>query len=257
MKIFFALIFGVFFAITQMGTAFADDSSPVGWHWYNYVDSPLPDQQQEQPNVNKLTPTQTLEIIQKGYQEALNAAVINPTEQNVAQYLAMQGWIANQSAAFAGMYPKALLDNPQLDNRIQNPTEQMATQLIGEQRSTNAQAAVKKIAASNGILFFYRGGNRIDESMCQVVSLFAKANQIAIIPVSVDGQVSASFPDSRIDSGQAQNLGIQYFPATILVNTQTRQVQPLAYGFKTQDELLQQFLLIANNFRASYMGGSQ
>ena len=244
-----SLCLGLLFA---SGVAFADDSSPVGWHWYNYVESPLADQKPA-PNVNNLTPTQTMQEIQKGYQEALTTASLYPTEQNVARYLEMQEWIENQSADFAAMHPKVLLDYPQLDNRIEHPTEQIATQLVGEQQSVQEQAALKELVANNGILFFYEGANQLDELMCQVVSQFAAANQIAIIPISVDGKISEFFPNSRVDSGQAAKLGIRYFPATILVNPETDQSQPVAYGFLTQDELLQRFLLSANDFKPSYI----
>lgn len=249
------VLFSIILLAIGINVASADDQyDPVGWHWYNTPLSQAADQNQQ--NLSSLNPTQKLEVIQKGYKEALDAAVINPTEQNVAQYLEIQEWIEKQSALFAAAHPKVLLDYPQLDSHIQNPTEQIATQLVGQQLHSDQQAALKQIAATNGILFFYRGGNQMDELMCQVVSQFAQANQIAIIPVSIDGQISEFFPNSRTNNGEAQALGLKYFPATILINPETHQAQPVAYGFLSQDELMQRFLLIANNFKPTYLGGN-
>ncbi len=238
--------------------ALADAPPAIGWHWYNYVDSPVdhPAKSKKKPvDLSQLSPTQALEIIKQGYQEALNQAVIDPNEENVKQYLAMQEWMENQSSLFAAQYPKVLLDYPQLDSRIQHPTEQLATQVVGEKVSADQRAALKALAQSNGVLFFYRGGNSLDELMAKIMQQFASINQIALIPVSMDGNVSASFPDSRIDHGQAAKLGVQAFPAVMLVNPDTHQVQPVMYGFATMDELLQRFLLIANNFKPTYLGG--
>ena len=239
-------------------TVFADveDSSPIGWHWYDYTDSPLSPVTKKQPYLSDLTPTQAVKIIKDGTQEALNAAVLDPSEQNVMQYLAMQKWVTDQSSQFAAQYPKVLLDDPALDPHIQNPTEQMATQMMGQQMNQDQQKALKTLAAQNGVLFFYRGGNSMDELMCKVMAQFVSIYQIAIIPVTVDGQVSAAFPNSRQDEGKSAKLGISYFPAIMLVNPATDAIQPVAYGFLSQDELLKRFLLIANHFKPSYMGGT-
>jgi conjugal transfer pilus assembly protein TraF len=148
------------------------------------------------------------------------------------------------------------LDDPALDPHIENPTEQMATQMRGQQMNQDQQKALQALAAQNGILFFYRGGNPMDELMCKVMQQFVSIYHIALIPVTVDGQVSAAFPKSRQDEGQSNKLGIAYFPAIILVNPSTGAIQPVAYGFLSQDELLKRFLLIAHHFKPTYLGGT-
>lgn len=234
----------------------ADVSGPIGWHWYDYTDSPLAPQSKKQSSLSDLTPTEAVNIIKAGTQEALNAAVLDPSEQNVMQYLVMQKWVTDQSAQFAAQYPKVLLDNPALDPHIENPTEQMATQMMGQEMNQDQQKALQALSAQNGVLFFYRGENPMDELMCKVMQQFVSTYHIALIPVTVDGQVSAAFPQSRQDEGKSSKLGIAYFPAIILVNPSTGGIQPVAYGFLSQDELLKRFLLIANHFKPTYLGGT-
>ncbi|VAX52170.1 conjugal pilus assembly protein TraF (plasmid) [Escherichia coli] len=41
---------------------------------------------------------------------------------------------------------------------------------------------------------------------------------LSVIPVSVDGVINPLLPDSRTDQGQAQRLGVKYFPAMMLVD---------------------------------------
>jgi conjugal transfer pilus assembly protein TraF len=58
--------------------------------------------------------------------------------------------------------------------------------------------------------------------MAGVVADFAKTNGISLIPVSVDGQVAASLPQSRPDTGQSQSMNITHFPALYLVDPGAR-----------------------------------
>lgn len=73
-----------------------------------------------------------------------------------------------------------------------------------------------------------------------------------MIPVSVDGVVNPLLPDSRMDQGQAEQLGVKFFPAMMLVNPKSGQVKPLSYGFISQDDLAKQFLYVSSDFKPNF-----
>lgn len=220
---------------------------PQGWHWYNVPVTTT------QPSISNLTPTEQLKVIQQGYDEAKAQAILYPTESNVTLYLEMQQFMTDHASDFAAMWPEVLLDHPELNYHITHPTEQAVSQAINGQKTSDEVTAVQALAAQNGILFFYRGNQQIDQEMAQNIANFAKTYNIAVLPVSVDGNVLTSiFQNSKVDHGEAAKLGIQYFPAVILFNDQTKKVQPIAYGYLAQDELLQQFLLVYSNFKAEF-----
>lgn len=222
---------------------------PEGWHWYNV---PAVPGSQETPSIKNLTPLQQLKIIQQGMDEAKARATLYPTEANVTAYYEMQAFALDQSSAFAAMTPKMLLDHPALNYQITHPTEQAIVHEVNGQKTTDEVSAVKALAATNGILFFYRGKQLIDQQMAQNVKNFATAYNIAILPVSVDGTILPVMTNSQVDHGEAAAMGIQYFPAVVLFNDETHTIQPVAYGYLAQDELLQQFLLVYTHFKAEF-----
>lgn len=57
---------------------------------------------------------------------------------------------------------------------------------------------------------------------------------------------------SRTDQGQAEQLGVKFFPAMMLVNPKSGQVKPLSYGFISQDDLAKQFLYVSSDFKPNF-----
>ena len=55
-----------------------------------------------------------------------------------------------------------------------------------------------------------------------------------------------------MDQGQAERLGVKYFPAMMLVDPKSGQVKPLSYGFISQDDLAKQFLYVSNDFKPNF-----
>ena len=70
------------------------------------------------------------------------------------------------------------------------------------------------------------------------------------MPVSVDGIKADDLPQTRLDKGQAEQLGVRYFPAIVLVNPKEEQFVPVAYGLTTQDRLIRHLNAVANHFNA-------
>ncbi|WP_410401192.1 conjugal transfer protein TraF [Escherichia coli] len=52
--------------------------------------------------------------------------------------------------------------------------------------------------------------------------------------------------------GQAQRLGVKYFPAMMLVDPKQGSVRPLSYGFISQDYLAKQFLNVSEDFKPNF-----
>nr|MDN1582941.1 type-F conjugative transfer system pilin assembly protein TraF [Escherichia coli] len=99
---------------------------------------------------------------------------------------------------------------------------------------------------------FYRGQDPIDGQLAQVINGFRDTYGLSVIPVSVDGVINPLLPDSRTDQGQAQRLGVKYFPAMMLVDPKQGSVRPLSYGFISQDYLAKQFLNVSEDFKPNF-----
>ena len=78
---------------------------------------------------------------------------------------------------------------------------------------------------------------------------FGEQYGLSIIPISIDGKMASSYPQSKLDNGQAMAMGIKHFPALFLVNPKKNEYKPLAYGFITQDDLARRVLNVVTNFK--------
>nr|WP_272671820.1 type-F conjugative transfer system pilin assembly protein TraF [Providencia sp. PROV104] len=230
------------------------DEPIVGWHWYN---EPQPEDEDEEPPPEKipvasLSPTLQKKVMQALTQEALDTAIMQPSAENAAKYMALQRFWLDQSGLFERSVKKALLQTPSLDYNLEHSHYNSTVPLQLSQLQEKEQAAITQLSAQYGLFLFYRGNDPLDNQLASVVDQFAKQHDITLIPVSVDGVRSQYLPQTRPDTGQVAKMGITHFPALFLVAPKSEQYQPLAYGFMTQDALTRRFLDIATDFTPNY-----
>lgn len=228
------------------------DEPIVGWHWYN---EPQPEDDEEPPEqipVASLSPTLQKKVMQALTQEALDTAIMQPSAENAAKYMALQRFWLDQSGLFERSVKKALLQTPSLDYNLEHSHYNSTVPLQLSQLQGKEQAAIQSLSAQYGVFFFYRGQDPLDNQLATVVREFAQSHHIALIPVSVDGVRSDVLPDTRPDTGQVAKMGITHFPALFLVDPKSEHYQPLAYGFMTQDALARRFLDVATDFKPNY-----
>ena len=230
--------------------AFAKDA---GWQWYN--------ESHKRPDTeNTATPPpsapqdimEKLAMLQQATKRAMYEAILYPGVENFTRYFRLQNYWTQQAGLFSMSAKKAMLENPELDYNLQyshyNGTvkNQLAAD-YAEQRQ-----AISTLAQHYGVMFFYRGREAIDGQLVQVIKNFRETYGLSVIPVSVDGVINPMLPDSRTDQGQAEQLGVKFFPAMMLVNPKSGQVKPLSYGFISQDDLAKQFLYVSSDFKPNF-----
>ncbi|WP_159282623.1 type-F conjugative transfer system pilin assembly protein TraF [Rahnella variigena] len=241
--------------ILLAATAQADQpalNDSVGWHWYNEP------QEEELPETvtpsaaPALTPSEQKAQLQQATKEALDTAILYPTPQNFKRYMTLQNFWTGKAGEFSQSAKQAMLMYPELDYNLKfshyNGT--VPAQLQADQ--AKAKDAIAALTADHGLFFFYRGKEPRDNLLASVVKDFCAGNGISLIAISVDGSVSPTLPQSRIDTGQAKKMGIRYFPALFLVNPRDESYQPVAYGFITPDDLSKQFLNVATGFKPNF-----
>ena len=280
----------------------------IGWHWYNElpffikeksirdkkIDSNKKYKKYDEESVKDTNNAVTeLTKLRKVVQEAKAEAILYPTEVNVRDYLALQNHVSEKAAIFSRIWQKVLLDYPELDYRILNPTQNGIQSIIYDGERKKENEAIRFFKERYGLFFFYRGNNPIDQELAKVVDIFIRENNISLKPISVDGKVleifsgSTSFTGSAdtakfsssndvvnstntatsnasttttsfvvspndtdgLDHGQAKKLGVEYFPALILVDPKSKKTKPLNYGFVSVTELRTRFLQVATNFQ--------
>lgn len=237
----------------------------VGWHWYNEIyleeikdeiDKKDQNDQKNQKDAeikkikeNKKTAMTQMLMLRNAVQEAKAKAILYPTVENMRAYLILQNFVTNQAALFTQAWKKALLAYPELDYSILHPTQNSAQHIIYAETNRKEKEAIRVFGEKFGLFFFYRGNNPLDQALAPIVSGFSKENNISLISVSTDGKLIDVFENKQINHGQAEKLGIKYFPALILVDPKNQKVIPIHYGFISDSELHRRFLQVATNFK--------
>lgn len=230
------------FSYSQAICAFSQyyNQNPIGWHWNDEMEK-QPLKHKKTPmikNTNNSNPIAQMKRVQLALQYAKDKAVLNPTVENIREYLIIQNMIMNQSTRFADNWKKTMLLYPEFDYGISHPTDSAISQVV-QSNLHNQKAAIAKLMAKQfGLLFFYNGSNPLSLVMEKTLTQFASFYGFSIIAVSVDQNVIPNLLPTRIDNGQAVSLGVKALPALVLVNTKTGAHQILTYGYASINELL-------------------
>lgn len=244
------LIVMVFSPRLYANTLFSDQ----GFHWYSKAVSPKVMKPVAAPQQATMkSEYKALMALQKEAKEALAKALLKPGVENTVAYMRSQHYFMQVNQAFIRNWEKALLLYPELDFKLQQPTDGNAIILKNEEEATFIERAVKASAKEFGFLLFYRGKSPLSNKFATMLNGFIRTYHIEMIPVATDNQAIPSLPKTSLI---AQNLvearmGIkaQYEPAVFLVHLKTKQIQPLSYGFMAYEEFKKRFFDVVTNFK--------
>ena len=226
-------------------------SEPVGFLWYN-TPKPLVAPKKEKPKgipFNQLSYTQRDKVLHFYTMEALHRARQTKSMEDMRQFLALQDYWMNESSRFRSLFHKTMLYYPEYDYSVTHPTSSIGTKVLDAEREKNNRDAIHSLSKTHGLLFFYRAKNPYDQKQIAILQDFSERFALPLIPVSVDGHRAPEFPESKLDKGQAESLGVRFFPAVLLVNPKTATTLPIAYGLTTQDVLENNLVQVIHQFK--------
>lgn len=227
-----------------------------GWQWYNPnateeepAPAPVPTQQDR---LASMTPSEQKKVLQQATREALDTAILYPSAENFRRFMRLQNFWTDRATDFTQTSKLARLKYPELDYNVKRSHYNGSVEARLSEEKKVQSAVISQVAQRYGLFFFYRGNNAVDNLMAGVIRAFCEDRGITLMAVSVDGKISDQLPQSRPDSGQAEQMRVTHFPATFLVDPKTHQWQPLAWGFMSHDDLDNQMVSVLTQFRATY-----
>ena len=123
-----------------------------------------------------------------------------------------------------------------------HPTSNVGSKLIDQLRDNHHIQLIHRLSKHHGLWVFYRGKHPLDQQQIPILQDFCKTHGLSLLPVTVDGTVSPLAPHSQHDTGQANALKLQFFPAILLVNPKRKTTITISYGFITQDVLIRRLI---------------
>ncbi|PWY53817.1 type-F conjugative transfer system pilin assembly protein TraF [Legionella qingyii] len=223
---------------------------PTGFLWYNIEQNKKAHKERQRGvSFNQLSFTQQDAVLRFYTMEALHKARSTKKVEDMRVFLSLQDYWLKESTRFKALFQKTMLAYPEYDYTVTHPTSNLGAKITDELRETHQTEVISSLSKSHGLLLFYRGKSPYDLKQLPIIEDFCKRFHLALMPISVDGVASSEFFHTRKDRGQANRLGVRYFPATLLVHPQSQKVIPIAYGLTTQDVLMERLVQVATQFK--------
>lgn len=213
-----------------------------GWHWYE-VQNDSDDNDDDGDNKND--PIAQMNTVQQMVKRALDQAILNPTIGNVEHYIAVQNQVTAQTARFSKLWQEALLRSPHLDFSLRHPINNIARQVEVDQDNAEETAAIKKLAETSGLFFFYRSTCPYCRAFAPILKRFTDHYNIQVMPITTDGISLPEFPRSVTDQGQSATFQVKVEPALYIVNPYNHQAIPVGFGLMSETDLKKRILEIA------------
>lgn len=162
--------------------------------------------------------TTTAEIKEEA-ERRLSAAVMNPTEENVRRWMALNAFIQGKAQRFSEAFTLTRYAHPEYDWTSTHPTvNTVVADMKGEARET-ADLFIRTIAKESGLIFAGASDDPRFRFAVPIVSAFARSNGFEVLFVS---DVAGPFEGRpgvvlRKDNGILARLGVTKLPALVLV----------------------------------------
>lgn len=244
-------------ASAQSATRFTcDDARTQGWNFY--CETPVEEQEEPEP---QLTPevvpasppqsyTQRMEDHRAQLEEIKHRAILEPTPENVTAYMRSQKETVQMAMMFTEQWQRQIFANPDLDRNATTPISTIGGNLHQDQLNEERDAALQAAATEYALMFVFE-----HEASCyvcpvqaEVLRNLADQYEVAVLPISRDGATTTSFPESRIDQGQLENMGLSETPSPFLalVEPKSGAVELIGAGLMTQDVILERIRIITS-----------
>lgn len=175
-------------------------------------------------------------------------AIDDPTPENVSRYYYMQRMMMDKASKFSEMSSKVIMKDPFLDEDSRRPVATYAANAMNKMAADSRDKVLKELSQKVGLFYFFKSDCSLCVEQAGVLQSLNHATGIPVIPVSMDGEnlPGGGFAEYRVDTGQAEKLGIFQAPALALAIPPNRS-EIVGYGAITLDVLYNRILVAAKD----------
>ena len=227
-----------------------DRTSSLGWHFYCDRD----DRQDEErrPTEQVASPsasgnaTARIAAMRQRLENARAEAILDPTPEKVAAYLALQRDALQRAATFSDAFRRTVWATPGLDYTLTRPVGALAKRLWSDRRRTEIANALAGLGERYGLIYL----GHPDCGGCLVfgplLRAFAMRHGIDVLAVSMTGGPLEGWPEAVPDNGRAARLGLagSPVPAVVLFDTRTKRALPVGFGVLAEDQLAERIFVL-------------
>ena len=252
-KHFCLMLIGI---LTLLASPLMASAEVVGWHWYNepIPTKPLKKKKQLSPTLpafSAMPATEQIKYLRQITLEARARAVMTGDVADIARYKAMQDYWMSKADRFTVGWRRMLLVHPELDYSVKHPYSSRLLTLTRQHESDVQKQLIKKLSNAYALVLVYDGKDTVQRFYAGLVQNFAQNNHLTFAALNEGTQQQPlpgikEYPDANHD--RAQQLGVQYYPAVMMINPVTGAHFIVAYGTKSHDELAEQITNIVKGW---------
>lgn len=173
-----------------------------------------------------------------------DVAVMKPTEENLKAYLEAWQLVQDKGSTFADAWRRVVWQNPDLDYAQRRPTNNTAVRMYDDQRRTDEEGHLQRIAQEHGLIFFFRSDCPYCHRMAPTLRMFANRYGIDVLGVSVDGGGLPDFPQPADGRQVAEAWGIDRVPALFIGSKKNGDHAPVGYGIMSLTEIVERLFVL-------------
>lgn len=259
-----ALVLSPALAWAQNETSGFYERSEEGWFWYETPPEPPAEQRQDKPLKQEVVtappkaPDQKVEEaapearplalsaawLRENMPRYLDAAMDNPTLENVEAYLLLQRIAMDRSQTFAEVSQVVTVGNPNLDELARRPSASFATQQLDRIAGRKRDKLLASLTEKVGLFYFFKSDCELCYTQDRIINLIEDNLGFTVLRVSVDGKPIQGLQQRafKTDQGQAKMLGIQVYPALFLVSEDGK-FAPIGQGAMALPQIHQRILI--------------
>lgn len=249
---------------------------PSEWKGYYYYQDPLPDGPDQEVMPQRLPPTPAMPLQPEQFKNAValkealkqlpvdavdlpalpsswlkallvakrEAALDQQSETNMLAYLKVHKETFNRSQRFTDMWQTVVWTHPELDFTSNNPSSVMGHEIYAEQKKVEEEELLTSMRDRMGLFFFYTSTCPFCQKQSQLLKVFADTYGISIKPVTRDGYSLAEWPNSEVDNGMGEQIGVNKVPVIYMAIPDEQFLVPIGAGVITVQELHDRMVMI-------------
>lgn len=203
-----------------------------GWFWYEEP-APEPEPQKSKPASPKQKAEQekspetppappagpapgSVAWIKEVLPKLREAAIDNPTDENLEAYYFTQRLMMDKSETFSKRSMEVIRNNPLLDEDLRYPASNAASDALATAAGKQKEQLLNTISKQSMLVLFFRGADCVlcSQAVAALTGLKHKYG-FEVMTISLDGQPlpASPFGQHMTDNGLAEQLGIFMTPA--------------------------------------------
>lgn len=233
-----------------------------GWFWYEDPPpepEPTPEPKPEPPAPTpekpaapppeELPPQGSSAWIRIMLPKLRDAAIDNPTDENVAAYYYAQRLMLDKADIFSRRTMEVIRNDPFLDEDMRYPASNAASGEIATMAARRRDELMARIADKAALLFFYNGANcTLCAQAISAINGLEYKYKLKVIPISMDGNKlpDPKYHNTQYDTGLAKHLGIIASPS-LAIAIPPNDVRIVAFSTVSMETTITRMLAVARD----------